>query len=283
MPIYRSRPKVNFTAIKNVVIRDIRLKGEDRGLLLWLLSHAPHWKVIVSVIMKNMGWGRDKTYKILNRLILIGYVERHQDRDDRNGSFGEVVYTVRDQPVVDTPLPETPFPENGKAAKERNIKNKKAPPTPSTSSDGDSFCQKAPSFGQFWSAYRPDSFMSRHDTERRWNRMTQIDRSRALDGVFRYLADCEANRRKRVGAPRYLQDRIWEGYAAKKLETNETIHPNSLQWTTWRAYRAAIGEPTSFMDARAREGKVLTVPSEWPPDVTDNGPNMIESGKATTS
>lgn len=114
MPIHRSRPKNHFTILRNGVIRDVRLAGEDRGLLLWLLSHSPNWKVIIPVVMRNMRWGRDKTYRILKRLMEFGYVERYQERDTRSGSFGQMVYVIRDQP-----LPDIPCPEGCKAAKER--------------------------------------------------------------------------------------------------------------------------------------------------------------------
>jgi hypothetical protein len=106
MPIHRSRPKTHFTILRNAVIRDERLSGEDRGLLLWLLSHAHNWRVIIPVVMKNMRWGRDKTYRILRRLMELGYVERYQKRDKRSGAYGQMVYFVRDQPLPELPCPE---------------------------------------------------------------------------------------------------------------------------------------------------------------------------------
>ena len=81
MSIRRERVTKNFTAISNRVLRDRRLKGEEKGLQVWLLSHDPDWKIIISVVMREMGWGRDKTYRLLKRLSQFGYVHRVQERD----------------------------------------------------------------------------------------------------------------------------------------------------------------------------------------------------------
>jgi len=47
MPVCRERVTKNYTPISNRVLRDRRLKGEEKGLLAWLLSHDPHWKIII--------------------------------------------------------------------------------------------------------------------------------------------------------------------------------------------------------------------------------------------
>jgi len=267
MPIHRSRPKANFTAITNAVIRDSRLRGEERGLLLWLLSHAPHWKVIVSVVMKNMGWGRDKTYRILKRLMMLSYVERYQERDGRNGSFGEMVYVVRDQPLSDAPPPEAPLPEKRKAVKERKIDSEEPSPTPSFGPQHQSANRgTAVEFEQFWSAYKPDSYMPRHAAERTWKRMSDANRIHAINGLPVYLSDCKKAGRIRVSAVRYLKDRVWEGYHTSTKSNLAVVQPNSPQWLRWREYLIATGQPIAFMDDRARANKVVTVPSEWPPE-----------------
>lgn len=139
MPICRERVTKNFTSISNGVFRDSRLTGEEMGLLVWLLSHDPHWKIVIPVIMSKMHWGRDKTYRILKRLCEFGYIRRAQERDRGSGAFGEVSYTVYSNPdsnseyaaaIVEQPLPASPLPEKSKASKERSIDSQEAPPTP---------------------------------------------------------------------------------------------------------------------------------------------------------
>jgi hypothetical protein len=285
MPIHRTRPTKNFTVIDNRILRDDRLKGEETGLLVRLLSRPPRWKIIIAIVMREMGWGRDKTYRLLNRLIDLGYVHRDQERDNVSGSFGEVVYSVFAEPSqnpasrnlapIDNPLPDSPLPRKPKAPKEEKKESTKIPPTPtigktrtsdqaSQSRTGDPVLITNPSFEEFWIGYKPDRYMSRHAAERKWNRMDELDRRAALDATPVYLDDCRAIGRKRVNIVRYLDDRIWEGYM-KKDATRVTLHPDSPQWIKWRAHFVATGQSTSFMDARAREGKVFTVPTEWPP------------------
>jgi Helix-turn-helix domain len=127
MPVCRERVTKNFTPIPNRALRDPRLKGEEKGLLAWLLTHDPHWKIVIPVIMREMGWGRDKAYRVLKRLCEFGYIQRAQERDPGSGAFGEVSYTVYSNPnsnsayaaaIVEQPLPDSPLPEKPKASKE---------------------------------------------------------------------------------------------------------------------------------------------------------------------
>jgi hypothetical protein len=145
MPIYRERLTKNYTVIDNRILRDPRLKGEAKGLLVWLLSHHPQWKIIILVVMKEMGWGRDKVYRLLKHLSDLGYVHRSQDRDQRTGSFGEVSYCVYANPSchpafegtasADGPVPDSPLPGKSKASKRRSKELKEIPPTPAPVSE----------------------------------------------------------------------------------------------------------------------------------------------------
>jgi hypothetical protein len=290
MPIRRERVTKNYTSIPNRVVRDPRLRGEDRGLLVWLLSHDPNWKIIISVTMREMDWGREKTYKILKRLSEFGYVHRTQERDQKSGAFGEVSYAVFSNPddnseyngaAFEQPLPDSPLPEKPKASKERSIDSQETPPTPSLNSehttgaadkDAVECSSKQPVlvFEQFWLAYSPEPYMSRNKTERHWRRMTPTDRERSYNAVAAYLADCRAKNRKRVSVVRYLEDKIWEGFSvAGTTITMKEIKPDSPEWTAWRKHLAAT-QPhrLKFFDHQGQEEKTYTVPSRWPPVTT---------------
>ena len=290
MPVRRERVTKNYTSIANRVVRDRRLKGEEKGLLVWLLSHDPNWKIIVPVVMREMGWGRDKTYRVLKRLSEFGYIHRTQERDRESGAFGEVCYTVYSNPddnseyaatAFEQPFPDSPLPEKPKASKERSIDSQETPPTPSLNSDQpidavnenaiqQKYKQTAPAFEQFWQAYSPDAYMSRRKTERKWDRMIPTDRQKAFTAVAAYLADCRAKNRKRLSIVRYLSDKIWEGFStAETATTMTTIQPGSQEWRAWRNYLVAM-QPhcVRFFDHQGREGNTYTVPSKWPPRTT---------------
>lgn len=293
MPIYRERLTRNYTVIDNRILRDPRLKGEAKGLLVSLLSHHPQWKIIIKVVMREMGWGRDKVYRLLKHLSALGYVHRSQDRDQRAGSFGEVSYCVYANPScnpalgtasADGPLPDSPLPGKSKASKRRSKEIKKIPPPPASASEpelgpgrGESASSHDPprngdaqrsklTFERFWTTYTPDAYMSRHAAERKWQRMGEAHRQKAIESLALYFADCRASGRKRVNAVRYLQERIWEGYSDPRRQSMVILNPGSPQWIKWREHYVSTGRSVSFMDARASEGKIFVVPTEWPPD-----------------
>ena len=68
MPIDRGHPTKNYTKIDNRVLRDGRLGGKEQGLLVSLLAHCPTWKIIIPLFMTKQGYGRNKTYSVLNHL-----------------------------------------------------------------------------------------------------------------------------------------------------------------------------------------------------------------------
>jgi hypothetical protein len=290
MPVRRERVTKNYTSIPNRVLRDRRLNGEKKGLVAWLLSHDPHWKIIIPVVMREMGWGKNKTYNMLKQLSEFGYIDRVQERDPVSGAFGQVTYTIFSNPddnsayaaaIVEQPLPDSPLPEKSKASKERNKDRQKAPPTPSLNSEqavgglNENAAQPnskraVPTFEQFWQAYSPDPYMSRNKTERQWRRMMPTDRQKAYNAVTAYLSDCLTKNRKRVSVVRYLGDRTWEGFsAAETTMTMTTIKPGSPEWAAWRKNLVAT-QPhrLEFFDHQGQEGKTYTVPSRWPPGAT---------------
>jgi len=98
---------------------DERLK-EISELLATAILRRRAREIIPADIALRMKWGRDKTYKVLTRLMEFSYIARTQERDLWTQSFGDVVYTVYsnsdDNPNLRVktaePLPEAPLPEN---------------------------------------------------------------------------------------------------------------------------------------------------------------------------
>ena len=53
--------------------------------------------------MREMGWGRNKTYNILKQLSEFGYINAMQERDPVSGAFGEVIYYFPIPMTINTP------------------------------------------------------------------------------------------------------------------------------------------------------------------------------------
>ncbi|MBR1235186.1 hypothetical protein [Bradyrhizobium sp. AUGA SZCCT0182] len=125
MTIIKRRVTRNYTVIANDCFNDLRLRGEELGVLGYLLSRPHNWSIRLPALKKRMGWGRDKTYSVLNSLAEKAYIERRQERDSVTGSFKSVDYVVYDEPVAKPrpekpeaePRPDLPLPVSPKAAK----------------------------------------------------------------------------------------------------------------------------------------------------------------------
>jgi hypothetical protein len=201
-----------------------------------------------------------------------------------NGSpmSGSIVPPAREglATAVEPPLPDLPLPEKSKASKEERIDSQETPPTPSLNSQqapgaaDENTVQPnsekpVPVFEQFWLAFAPDAFMSRRKTERLWQRMIPADRQKACNAVVAYLADCRANNRRRVSAPTFLRDKIWQGFSpTENTTTMPTIKPGSPEWNAWRKHfvttdpRNGPGVPSSTSARAERSAKAKAIKVE---------------------
>jgi hypothetical protein len=295
MPIHRTRPTKNFTPLENCMLQDGRLTGEALGLLAWLLSHAPGWKIIIPVVMRQMRWGRDKTYRILKVLLEIGYVQREQERDSKTGSFGEMTYSVHSNTPdkhlsSELPLPGLPLPGNSKASKRTKKKSLEIPPTPQLTAQTpgeeraslnkmkprttqEIACSRSDTrkgacvlFAEFWNAYDPLPYMSEFAAHRVWQKLNEDDRREAYNAVAAYKTDCTVNNRKRKNAHTYLRDRVWRDFMANRAVKSVVLRPHSPEWWAWHAHLVRNGQRVSFMEHTARVGKGYSVPESWASD-----------------
>lgn len=165
--IVRRKVSRNFTIITNNCFDDPSLSGELLGLLTYLLSRPNNWQIRPQPLGRRMGWGRDKTYSALNALADLMYIERRQQRDGANGTFGAVEYIVYDERVAGLsdkpePLTEMPLPENQKAAKRINTKSQKILPPKSPSSKAGESLSGSPR-----EEFRPSARVGQRPSERR--------------------------------------------------------------------------------------------------------------------
>lgn len=80
------------------VTRDTRLSVEDLGFLTILLDHPNNFKFNVPYLVKRCNLSKEKTRKLLNRLIDLGYVIANQIR--ATGKFFGMIYRVFEKPLM---------------------------------------------------------------------------------------------------------------------------------------------------------------------------------------
>lgn len=128
--IVRRKVTTNFTVLDNNLILDKRLSWKALGLLTFLLSLPPDFKLRLNHLSKQRPTGRDATRSGLKELEDAGYlliaIERHA-----NGKFACTTWNVSDRPFGEARLPPTqPLPGNPKTADQDAGKPTTAKPTP---------------------------------------------------------------------------------------------------------------------------------------------------------
>ena len=141
MTIIRRKHNSRYAAFPNAVWEDGRIGADEKGVLGYLLSRPPTWKVSLSQVGYVMKVGKDRMQRIFRSLIAAGYVTREVVRNE-TGVIVALEYVVRDEPepVTDIddedadvvtesvpilPQPEYPAPADpalGKAAAYKEMK-----------------------------------------------------------------------------------------------------------------------------------------------------------------
>lgn len=91
-----------FTIIQNRIINDDRLDWDEVGLLIWLLSKPPDWRITAKHIATLRKSGLRKVRRILNNLKDCGYIES-EAKHGKYGQFDGWIYTVTDTPPTELP------------------------------------------------------------------------------------------------------------------------------------------------------------------------------------
>lgn len=97
MAIIRTKRTNNFTTVPNSLLNDARLRWNDLGLLVYLLSKPDTWTVRVDALVKERGIGRDSVYESLKRLREHGYAKLIKY------SNGTTEWTIFDKPNQENP------------------------------------------------------------------------------------------------------------------------------------------------------------------------------------
>jgi hypothetical protein len=119
----------NFVILDKTCLNDQTLSWGAKGLHAYLISLPDDWKVQVSDLQKRARNGRDAVRGLLSELEQAGYIQKATCRDDVSGRFGGVEYLVLEIPEPEKPSlvnPETgnPLPENPTLININKISNK---------------------------------------------------------------------------------------------------------------------------------------------------------------
>jgi len=143
--IIKTKPTRCFATIPNRIFEDDSLCIAAKGLLGYLLSRPSSWTVRHGQLQRKLGVGRKALERLMNELIVAGYVERDQEQTrDESNRFTTLNYVVRNVPKLRTnaalnsksdvhatrrrgPVRETHI-DNNKHAKKTERNN--IPPTP---------------------------------------------------------------------------------------------------------------------------------------------------------
>ncbi len=96
MSIIRVEKREQYVVINMDTAADTSISWEAKGLHMYLLSRPDNWKVYVDHLASIGVGGEKKIRRMLNELILRGYVERHSIRE--TGKFLSWEYIVYETP-----------------------------------------------------------------------------------------------------------------------------------------------------------------------------------------
>jgi hypothetical protein len=83
-----------YVMISREMAQDPSISPSAKGVLLYLLSLPPNWKIYHSQLQDALGVGEDYIRSVMKELLQSGYAERKRERI--NGSFGPYQYTIRE-------------------------------------------------------------------------------------------------------------------------------------------------------------------------------------------
>ncbi|NSM28286.1 hypothetical protein HRD95_06815, partial [Enterococcus faecalis] len=109
--IYTNFSGKNFTQIRNEAVRDKKLSWKARGILVYLASLPPDWKIYKSEVMTHSKDKKDSFNSGWKELIRRGYIRGFNNRN--RGKFSGYTWIVTDNPVRG--IPESDFPDSDKS------------------------------------------------------------------------------------------------------------------------------------------------------------------------
>lgn len=303
MTIITRKRADQYAIIPNAVASDDRLTFEERGVLVYLLAKPHDWNVSVKNLQNEGGIGRDKVYRILQKLEEVGYLKRDQTKGS-DGRFGAYNYTIHDDAVPEClPLPRPgnkeavePFPENTEAAP---LPEKPVTGYPVT---GKSDTYKEPTkqnlppsppsrgglerFGKLVGDYHPEKIGDRATAERAYLALSDEERTQAIESVkaFVHAMILRGARIPRLSS--FLSERKFvefRGAPPVDKDGDFIITPDRPEWREWLgSIRREYGEAGV---QSAVKHKFMKRKTRWPADLSlaNNVTNLAPSAPETAT
>lgn len=96
--IFRRKRSANFTVLGNAVLFDRRLDLDECAAIVKLLAKPHDWQIKPSHLQAEWGVGRAKFYRIVNKLIRLGYITRGEMIKDAWQRFTACEYIINEEP-----------------------------------------------------------------------------------------------------------------------------------------------------------------------------------------
>lgn len=110
LPKIRKQYQKGFTTLDNTPLNDESLSWKAKGLFAYLWSKPDDWDYRVTEVARHATDGIGSTSTGVNELEQAGYLKRKQK--NKNGVFGDSVWTLSEQPIFKNPLTENPSSDN---------------------------------------------------------------------------------------------------------------------------------------------------------------------------
>ena len=110
MPKIRKQYQKGFTTLDNTPLNDESLSWKAKGLFAYLWSKPDDWDYRVTEVARHATDGIGSTSTGVNELEQAGYLKRKQK--NKNGVFGDSVWTLSEKPIFKKPITENPRSDN---------------------------------------------------------------------------------------------------------------------------------------------------------------------------
>ena len=110
LPKIRKQYQKGFTTLDNTPLNDESVSWKAKGLFAYLWSKPDDWDYRVTEVARHATDGIGSTSTGVNELEQAGYLKRKQK--NKNGVFGDSVWTLSEQPIFKNPLTGNPSSDN---------------------------------------------------------------------------------------------------------------------------------------------------------------------------
>jgi hypothetical protein len=129
--------KKDFVPYTQILTKVLQSNIDPCCLAMWvsLQSRPEEWKLSIAQLRIQFGFGKDKAYAILNKLIELKLIERIQEKDESQRYLSTTYYVKNGQEFLsclesdnfltkNTPFPDEPLPENPEPVNQDHIYNR---------------------------------------------------------------------------------------------------------------------------------------------------------------